>query len=97
MVAVAVLLVGLLSGWLPATEAVLLNVPAAVGVRTTVIVSLAPCDRKSVASGKRVALGGRGLTLKKMAETNVALAGSTSVIVTPVALLVVSLLVTTIV
>src|SRR2546425_1104389 len=89
----AVLLAWLLSVSLPATEAVLVIVPAVVGVTTTVIVSVAPGARLPMSSVRTPPVGVSVAPLVlSVAETNVALAGSVSPSVTPVAPLVASLL-----
>src|SRR5206468_4257978 len=94
----AVLLAWLLSGSFPVTEAVFVMVPGEVGVTTTVMVWVAPAARLPISSVSTPAAGVSVAPLVlSVAETKVALAGSVSVTVTPVAPLVGSVLVTVIV
>src|SRR5438309_1701608 len=98
VVTLAALLAWFASAWFPSTVAVLVIAPAAVGVTTTVIVSVAPWSRLPMASVNTPAVGVKVAPLVvSVAETKVALVGSTSIIVTPVALLTASLFLTVIV
>src|SRR5580704_12500401 len=86
VVTLAVLFARLLSVWFPETEAVFVIDPAAVGVTTTLIVSVAPAASAPIRSVNTPAAGVRLVpVVVSVAETKVAFAGKRSVMVTPVA------------
>src|SRR5437762_2757747 len=95
VVTLARLLAWFVSSWAPSTEAVSVIAPAAVGVTTTVIVWVAPAARLPMASVTTFPVGVNVVPLVvSVAETKVALAGNTSVSVTPVAAVVALLFLT---